>query len=92
MEATKDFNAGSAQALELVKKEPARLYLSMEALWEMESIASRLLDWSQSVDVSDLWVRGAVARINKLARLAAGALHDEVEVVSVLEARLAGKK
>lgn len=95
MEATSKLNPDVwPDALDLARalfeREPERLGLALQALWEIESTAARLIEWAQEIEAEDLWVRGSAMRIHSLSRLCMSAVNDGEDTADGLAQILRG--
>lgn len=95
MEATAEHSADVNKAefdltLSLIKLEPERVSITLESLWEIESISAQLAKWAESLNAEDLWVRGAVMRMRGLSCICMSALGDGEERVEDLAQKLRG--
>lgn len=95
MEATTELNAPVNQAefdltLSLLNLEPLRHELTLEAFWEIESIAAQLAKWAEGLSAEDLWVRALVMRMLEISKVGMSALSDGEETAADLAKRLRG--
>lgn len=56
--------------------DPERVGVALDALWEIESLASVIGERSGELDASELWIRGIAARLTNLAMAGMSALND----------------